>query len=90
MIVTLTYIDQHKTENGAWTRKQIEALGLTWPPKKGWKKRVVGTELTEKQQAEFEKKQPRSGYTMKQQEAIKIVELMGYTLTKITKKEYKQ
>jgi len=31
-----------KTSNGGpgWTRKQLEAWGVSWPPVKGWKSRL--------------------------------------------------
>lgn len=56
MIVTKEYINQHKTKNGAWTRKQLTALGVEWPPEKGWKKRAVGNVLTAPKAAIFEQR----------------------------------
>ena len=34
-------IEAAKTPRGAWTRAQIEAWGIKWPPKKGWKSRII-------------------------------------------------
>jgi len=34
--VTKDWINKHKTKKGAWTKAQINALGLYWPPTKGW------------------------------------------------------
>ncbi len=31
-----------RTAAGAWTRKQLTALGVPWPPVKGWPKRFRG------------------------------------------------
>ena len=45
MIITKQWIHAHKTPAGGWNRKQIEALGLTWPARKGWQKRLEGTEI---------------------------------------------
>lgn len=39
--ITLDDIEAAKTPRGGWTRQQIEAWGLTWPPRKGWKYRLV-------------------------------------------------
>ena len=25
-----------KTENGGWLKKDLESLGVSWPPQKGW------------------------------------------------------
>ena len=54
MIATRGYIFKHRTPNGAWTKSQIEALGLDWPPITGWIDLVSGTELSAEQQKEFE------------------------------------
>jgi len=52
--LTIDYIDSHKTKAGAWTRKQIEALGLKWPLVTGWKDRLVGEIITAEQANIFE------------------------------------
>ena len=46
MIITKDYINRHKTPKGAWNKKQINALGLEWPPTNGWINRLVGDELS--------------------------------------------
>lgn len=30
------------TRNGGYTKAQLSALGVAWPPPRGWKKSVVG------------------------------------------------
>lgn len=52
--VTADYIHKHKTPRGAWTRAQIEALGLDWPATQGWIDRLVGTEISFEQCQSFE------------------------------------
>jgi len=56
MIITKEWIHANKTKAGSWNRKQIEALGLTYPPKKGWQQRLVkwGTEINPHQKLAFE------------------------------------
>ena len=54
MIITREYIYRHKTDKGAWTRVQIMALGVSWPPSKGWINSVIGCELDEAGQEAFE------------------------------------
>lgn len=49
---------QHRTPKGAWTKVQLMALGLKWPPVHGWIKEVVGKELTERQFQQFTGKNP--------------------------------
>ena len=55
MIITKQWIHAHKTAGGAWNRKQIEALGLDWPARKGWINDLVGTDINSHQQRVFEK-----------------------------------
>lgn len=45
--ITLTreLIHRHATENGGWTRSQLQAIGVDWPPAQGWIDRVVGQEI---------------------------------------------
>ena len=46
VVVTKEFIEKHRTDRGAWTRAQIESLGISWPPTKGWKKRMVGIKIS--------------------------------------------
>jgi hypothetical protein len=34
------------TASGGYTRQQLEALGVGWPPQKGWKRRAVGRKIS--------------------------------------------
>ena len=55
MVITLEWLNRHRTARGAFTRKQVEALGLRWPPHpKGWLRKLVGREITEEQRRKFE------------------------------------
>ena len=40
-----------KSREGAWSKAQLEALGISWPPLKGWKLRLNNT--TEDQARNF-------------------------------------
>lgn len=35
-----TPIDNLKTPAGGWTKATLAKLGISWPPPKGWKKRL--------------------------------------------------
>lgn len=35
------------------TKDQLMVLGISWPPRKGWKKRLIGTEIDELAYARF-------------------------------------
>lgn len=52
--VTEQYLNDNRTARGAWTAKQFEVLGVAWPPQRGWKRHVIGTEIDEGQAAIFE------------------------------------
>jgi tape measure domain-containing protein len=41
MKVTADMIDAARTPNGGWTQAQLAAWGVSWPPVKGWKQRLI-------------------------------------------------
>jgi len=45
-IITREWIFNNRTERGAWTKKQIEALGLKWPTTSGWIDELVGEAIS--------------------------------------------
>jgi hypothetical protein len=53
MKVTREFIMDNRTLRGAWTRLQIQALGIVWPPRQGWIEDVIGRDLTEDQVHQF-------------------------------------
>jgi len=52
--VTREYLFKHRTKKGSWTRHQIQALGIDWPPRSGWIEELVGTWINLDQAREFE------------------------------------
>lgn len=46
MLITKELILKNRTKNGAWTRDQLQALGVKWPPKHGWMNRVIGKPIS--------------------------------------------
>ena len=50
-------IIENKHLQQAFTRKMASAIGLNYPLKKGWKKRLLGIEITKKQESAFIKAQ---------------------------------
>ena len=55
MKITKEFLNEHKTKNGAYTRKQFQILGIGWPPGKGWERQIIGKELTIEEAELFEK-----------------------------------
>ena len=78
------YIMKHRTKNGSWTRNQIQALGVEWPPLSGWIDRVIGTTISPEQQIQFEAKitaeteKKKNSKSMKLEKAIKVCESAGF------------
>ena len=54
MLVTLWWLDANRTPRGGWTKKQLAALGVDWPPAPGWRARVDGTNISDEAAAVFE------------------------------------
>ena len=53
-LVTTDWIHKHKTKRGAWTKHQIEALGIEWPPRQGWIEGMDGEYINHSQARQFE------------------------------------
>lgn len=53
--VTTEWLEANKTSRGAYTQQQLLVLGVEWPPRKGWQKMVVGTEIRDAQSLQFER-----------------------------------
>jgi hypothetical protein len=53
--VTKEWINEHRTARGGFTAHQLMAVGVTWPPPKGWLRALVGEEITDAQRARFER-----------------------------------
>lgn len=53
-MITKQWLEQHKTDKGGWTATQLAAIGLSWPPAKGWNKQIIGRRITPEQVAKFE------------------------------------
>jgi len=47
VILTEEIIDSLLTERGGFTGATLNALGITGQPKKGWRRELVGTEISE-------------------------------------------
>lgn len=56
--ITEHWLREFKTSKGAWNKMQLQAIGINFPPQKGWMNSVVGTEITHAQKTAFEKNCP--------------------------------
>lgn len=53
VIVTNELVRQGQSERGGWNREQLRILGVKWPPKKGWRSRVLGRRISEEDRDRF-------------------------------------
>ena len=44
--LTRELIEQHKTARGGWTRAQLQAIGVGWPPPRGWVQAAIDREIS--------------------------------------------
>lgn len=51
--ITRELIHGAATQYGAWTRAQLDVLGVAWPPKQGWQNRLIGMEVEDSVWAQF-------------------------------------
>lgn len=53
-IVTKKWLESCRTKNGGFTKAQSEILFIEWPFKKGWKKELIGAEISFRRKHDFE------------------------------------
>lgn len=53
MKVTKSFLDENRSNGGAWTKAQLEILGISWPPANGWISGVIGKEISEEDRIKF-------------------------------------
>lgn len=54
MLVSNDWLLQWQTVNGGYNKRQLELLGIAWPPKRGWKRDLLGLEISEEKARAFE------------------------------------
>ena len=54
IVLTKELIKAARTTNGGLTKKQLAAIGVPWPPPKGWQESKIGTMITEEQLKRFQ------------------------------------
>ena len=53
-IITHEWLEMNATGRASWTREQLRLVGVSWPPKKGWKWRIVGGGISDESATKFE------------------------------------
>lgn len=54
MLVSNDWLLQWQTVNGGYNKRQLELLGIVWPPKRGWKRDLLGLEIDDDKARAFE------------------------------------
>lgn len=55
-VITKEWIEANASSAGGWSKRQLKAIGVYWPPATGWKLRSIGKRITEANKAIFEEK----------------------------------
>ena len=53
IILTQELIEAGVSSKGGYNKCQLAALGIEWPPQKGWKTSVIGHTITEEDYQRF-------------------------------------
>ena len=53
IIITDDLIDAGRSLKGGWNARQLAALGVAWPPNRGWRRRLCGQVLPKAKVALF-------------------------------------
>lgn len=53
VVVTKEFIESGETGAGGYKKAQLAILGVSWPPRQGWKNRAVGREITDEDAAAY-------------------------------------
>ena len=53
MLLTRDFLKSNCTSKGGYTKYQLELIGVSWPPAKGWPKQVIGKEISEETAQKF-------------------------------------
>lgn len=53
LILTKEMIEKGISSRGGYNKQQLAAIGVDWPPVKGWKMELIGTTVTKEQYEEF-------------------------------------
>lgn len=51
--ITESWLHANCSAGSAWTRAQLAVLGINWPPTYGWKRRLIGLEISDETAAAF-------------------------------------
>lgn len=53
VVLTSGMIDAAKTARGGYTKQQLSAVGVSWPPQSGWKESLAGKTVSKDSYDDF-------------------------------------
>jgi hypothetical protein len=53
-VVTHQWLMLNQSRRNAWTADQLMAIGVPWPPPRGWMHKAIGREISYAAKARFE------------------------------------
>lgn len=53
IVITREFIVRGRYKTSGWTKRQLAAVGVDWPPKHGWIDRIIGREISPEKAHEF-------------------------------------
>jgi len=56
MYITEEYLESLRTKKGGYTKKNLKKLGINWPPRKGWKKQLIGKQIFKRAKKPIQKR----------------------------------
>lgn len=68
--ITQRLIESGMSEQGGWNRKQLELIGVKWPPLRGWRRRAEGMLISESDAATFVRLKGRTIKVSKQVDGL--------------------
>lgn len=51
--ITEKFLKEGQSANGGWSKRQLNMIGVNWPPASGWKQTVIGQLIEEKTARDF-------------------------------------
>lgn len=51
--ITEAFLRAGQSGRDGWTKRKLALLGVNWPPRKGWKRLVIGQDIPESVAEEF-------------------------------------
>lgn len=58
-------VEKLRSKRGGWTKKELAEIGVGWPPKKGWRKRIIQTFEREKRSRSNPKPATQNGFIVR-------------------------